>query len=427
MKAQIKSETFMQRFFDEILLNSGQYALFYILMNFSSDGFRYFANFGHSVLLLLLVGQTAFLAQKGRYPLARFLGSLIVPASYTIIELPEGIDFVLNMGHMFFWIFSIITGSLQVVALKTQKSAFKAAPEFSLTFINIFIFVFIYFYFDLILGYRDQLAAGLISETAYRESLAIDRFAHGFREFLADPAHIYVILGGVLLGTSISVGRWKIIVLKDKINELFGTYVDRGVRDRIMTEDRKPSERKRMCVLFSDIRSFTSKSEANLPEQVTEMLNRYFTTWDDVVTRHKGIIDKFIGDAVMVIFDEREDTDACNDAVQGAIEMLQRLPDLDAELRASGLPAVEAIGVGIHLGDVVVGDIGSDRRKNYTVIGDSVNIASRLEGLSKKTSAKIVVSSEVYEALSSDLRVRFRSLGTAQLRGKSESLGVYGA
>lgn len=74
-------------------------------------------------------------------------------------------------------------------------------PEFSLTFINIFIFVFIYFYFDLLFGCRDQLAAGLIAETAYRNFLKIDRFTRRFREFLEDPAHIYVILGGALLGT----------------------------------------------------------------------------------------------------------------------------------------------------------------------------------------------------------------------------------
>ena len=230
MKRQIGDESLAQRFFDEILLNSGQYALFYILMNFSNDGFLYFVNFGHSILLILLILQTSFLALKGRSALLRFLGSLIVPASYTIIELREGIQFVLNMG----------------------KTKWNAAPEFVLTFINVFIFIFIYFYFDLILGYRSQLDAGLISEAIYRDSLQISQFVVGFGDFLSDPAHIYVILGGLLLGTSISIGRRKIILLKDQINELFGTYVDRGVRDRIMTTIDRPRSG-RGCACFSRI------------------------------------------------------------------------------------------------------------------------------------------------------------------------------
>ena len=424
---QIGSESPVQRFFDEILLNSGQYALFYILMHFSNDGIGYFTNFGHSILLLLLVIQTLFLALKGRSPLLRFLGSLIVPASYTIVELREGIQFVLNMGHMFFWIFSILTGLLQVAALKMQKSKWNAAPEIALTFVNVFIFIFVYFYFDLTLGFQARLDAGLISEAVYQDSLVVSGFVPGFRDFLADPAHIYVILGGLLLGTSISIGRRKIILLKDKINELFGTYVDRGVRDRIMSEDRPVSERKRMCVLFSDIRNFTTKSESNNPEQVTEMLNRYFTAWDRIVTQHKGIIDKFIGDAVMVIFDDREDAVACSDAVRSSMDMLGSLAGLDAELQSAGLPAVGAIGVGIHLGEVVVGDIGSERRKNYTVIGDSVNIASRLEGLCKSAAARLIVSEDVYTALDDELKREFRSLGAATLKGKSSKIRVYGA
>jgi class 3 adenylate cyclase len=278
----------------------------------------------------------------------------------------------------------------------------------------------------LTLGFRQQLDAGLISTTVFRESLLIQNFVPGFGEFLTDPAHIYVILGGFLLGMSISIGRWKIILLKDEINELFGTYVDRGIRDRIMTKGRTSSERKRMCVLFSDIPNFTSKSESHNPEDLTEMLNRYFTEWDETVSHHNGIIDKFIGDAVMVLFDDREDAIACSDAVRCADEMLRMLPELDEGLRSDGLPTINAIGIGIHLGDVVVGDIGSLRRKNYTVIGDNVNIASRLEGMSKNTPATIVVSDDVFTALGDELRKNLRSLGNVKLRGKSENIHVYG-
>lgn len=427
MNRQLRQDSFAQRFVDEILLNSGQYALFYILMNFSSSGLRYFTNLGHSLLLLLLIAQTTFLALKGSRPVPRFLGSLIVPAAYTLIELREGLDFVLNMGHIFFWFFSVLTGVLQVAAIAAERRRWKAAPESALIYVNVIIFIFIYFYFDLMLGYQQQLDAGAISESTYQESLMVANFARGFSDFLADPAHIYVILGGILLGTSISVGRWKIVVLNDRINELFGTYVDRGIRDRIMSSDGQSSERRRMCVLFSDIRSFTAKSESQDPEAVTRMLNRYFTAWDEVVATHGGIIDKFIGDAIMVVYDASDEEAACRRAAQTALEMVELLPGLDENLSQDGLPTVGAIGVGIHLGDMVVGDIGSERRKNFTVIGDSVNVASRLEAFSKSTRATIIVSEDVHRNIGAELQSGFRFLGLARLRGKSGRVRIYGA
>ena len=147
-----------------------------------------------------------------------------------------------------------------------------------------------------------------------------------------------------------------------------------------------------VCVLFSDIRNFTGISEALTPEKVTELLTRYFDRMVAAVHHHDGTIDKFIGDGMMVLFGApRPLPDACGNSVQCAWEMMQALHVLNEEFAAEGLPPLK-IGIGINYGKVVVGNIGSTERHNYSAIGDAVNVASRLEGLTKRLATPIVMT-----------------------------------
>ncbi|MFH2132939.1 MAG: hypothetical protein ABIK68_21350, partial [bacterium] len=166
-------------FFNELLLFSGQYALFYILMNFTYDKLNYFANLGHTVLLLILFVQTSILVKFGKKPTYRFLGSLIAPLCYSIFEMREGLNFLLNTGHIFFWVFSIITGLLQAFEIKASTQKLKLVLEFLVTNINVITFVFIYFFFDLKLTFSKQLAAGVISESQYLEYLEVYNIKDG--------------------------------------------------------------------------------------------------------------------------------------------------------------------------------------------------------------------------------------------------------
>jgi len=416
-------------FLDELLLYSGQYALFYIIMNLSEDRWNYFSNFGHTFLLAVLLAQTLFLARMGMHPLSRFLGSLIAPLCYTIIEFDEGLQFVLNGAHVFFWIYSLLTGSLQAFAIKAEKRATKAVKavlEYSISTLNVLAFLFLYYYFELHLDLAKELAAGTLSVEQYREALEFYQMFSGYPAFLRDPSHVYILIAGLVLSLSISLSRVKILLLKERIRELFGSYVDKGVTDKIIRHQGGVPERKLVCVLFSDIRDFTSLSERSSAADIAKMLNIYFSEWESVAGRHKGIIDKYIGDAIMVVFGVDGHEHACEDAVHCAQAMLNRLEAVKARLAAEGLPLFQNIGIGLHFGTAIVGDVGSATRRNYTVIGDTVNIASRLEGLCKQYKTSFIISNSVLEQLHAVLRKGFVFLDNAALKGKAELYPVYG-
>lgn len=421
----ISSAKFAATYFDELLLYSGQYALFYVIMNLSENRWNYFTNFGHTVLLAVLLAQTLFLARMGKKPFTRLLGSLIAPLCYTLVELEEGIQFVLNGAHVFFWIYSFLTGLLQAFALRAVKRATSAVLEFSITTINVLAYLFIYYYFELRLDMAKELATGALQQDQYQEALEIYRIFSGFSAFIRDPSHLYILIAGFILSLSMSTSRVKILLLKDRIQELFGSYVDKNVSDRIIKHDGGVPERKNICVLFSDIRDFTSLSERSTASEITKMLNIYFTEWESVVDRHNGTIDKFIGDAIMVVFGIDNNEHACKDAAMCAQEMLARINVVTNRLAAERLPSFHDIGIGLHFGSVIVGDVGSTTRRNYTVIGDTVNIASRLEGLCKHYATPLILSNAVYEHLPAGIQNGFVFLDNAVLKGKAARYHIY--
>jgi class 3 adenylate cyclase/CHASE2 domain-containing sensor protein len=187
------------------------------------------------------------------------------------------------------------------------------------------------------------------------------------------------------------------------------------------------AERKRACVLFSDIRGFTRRSEGMQPEKLVAMLNLYFTAMSDVVHKHHGTVDKFIGDGLMAFFGAPEPLERPEqNAFDAAQEMLERLAEVNAELAKQGEEPLR-IGIGLHSGEIFVGHIGSRERHNYTAIGDAVNVASRLEGLTKNVGAAIVCSRAVAAALG--FPPALSSLGEKPIAGHSpqEIFGLKGA
>jgi adenylate cyclase len=170
-----------------------------------------------------------------------------------------------------------------------------------------------------------------------------------------------------------------------------------------------------VCVLFSDIRDFTTLSERMPPDQVTSVLQRYFDGMVKAVHRFDGTVDKFIGDGMMVLFGAPQKlADPCGQAVQCALAMMASLDALNEEFRAEGLPVL-TIGIGINHGVVTVGNIGSSERHNYSAIGDAVNVAARVEGLTKRLPRKILITDAVVERLQG--RFHFEPQGTHDVKG----------
>ncbi|HUQ28775.1 MAG TPA: adenylate/guanylate cyclase domain-containing protein [Usitatibacter sp.] len=172
-----------------------------------------------------------------------------------------------------------------------------------------------------------------------------------------------------------------------------------------------------VCVLFSDVRDFTTLSENMPPVVVTTVLQRYFDRMVHAVHRFDGTVDKFIGDGMMVLFGApRKSADPCGDAVQCALAMMKELDQLNADFEREGLPVL-TIGIGINYGTVTVGNIGSSERHNYSAIGDAVNVAARVEGLTKDLGRKIVITEAVVARIGE--RFHFDPLGTHNVKGHS--------
>jgi class 3 adenylate cyclase len=410
----------------ELLLVSGQFALFYILMNLSQNGMVFFSNTGHVALLGFLLVQTLVLVRFGHHPVVRFLGSLLAPLIYSALGIREGWYFVLNAAHIWFWIFSIVTGGIQALILVTKSKRMRLALEFVLTITNVGCFLLLYFYFDTVRTLEDMIRAGVKNLPTPQAELTIGSIGAWLPVFLSDPTHIYILAGGALLALSLGVGRVDIMRLKERINTLFGQYVDDDIRDRIVAGDEAASQNAELCILFANIRNFTSISENHDPQMITSMLNEYFSLWARTIRMHGGIVDKFIGDAVMAVFGLRHDGSPCDDAVACLSDMRAALPALQKNLAGLGLPALTEFGVGIHFGRAVVGDIGSDERKNFTVIGDTVNIASRLESACKILSTPCVISNETFIKLGARNQAMFKPLGSVRLKGKTRTLKVFG-
>lgn len=237
--------------------------------------------------------------------------------------------------------------------------------------------------------------------------------------------------GMLLTGWTALVARsawqaWRNYAERQRLSRGFAGYVSKEVMDEIIAggaDTRKENRKLPVCVLFSDIRSFTTLSEHLDAEQVVELLNRYFGRMTKMVHKHHGTVDKFIGDGMMAFFGAPNSIpNPEKAALEAACDMLDELRELNDELRAEGAEPFE-IGIGIHCGLAVIGYIGSDDRHEYTAIGDTVNIASRLEGLSKPLGYSIICS----EAVAAKLHhpVVLASLGQHPLKGHT-AVPVYG-
>jgi adenylate cyclase len=181
--------------------------------------------------------------------------------------------------------------------------------------------------------------------------------------------------------------------------------------------------RRRITVLFTDIRGFTSLSERLRPEEVVEILNGFFTRLSIPILRHKGTLDKFIGDAIMAFWGAplSHGEDAVR-AVGAALEMLRDAEAMSGELEGRYAVRLE-IGVGISTGEAVVGNIGSPERMGYTAIGDTVNIAARLQDLTKEYKSPLLISHTTYE----EVKYSFATerVGFVPVKGRTEPVGIY--
>jgi len=213
------------------------------------------------------------------------------------------------------------------------------------------------------------------------------------------------------------------------LRKAFSSYVSSDIVDEILRDPDKlklGGENKNVTLLFSDIRGFTSLSESIPPEMLVSVLNEYLSPMTQIVMEERGTLDKYIGDAVMAIFGAPLDVpDHAMRACQASLSMLKKLGQINNEWRKRNFPTI-SIGIGINTGAAIVGNMGANMRFDYTAIGDSVNLASRLEGLNKLYGTEIIISKSTLENLnSSEAPFLFRELDLVQVKGKEEPISIF--
>ena len=213
---------------------------------------------------------------------------------------------------------------------------------------------------------------------------------------------------------------------KELIKNAFSQYVSENVLESFLKNPKDlqvGGARTEVTILFTDIRNFTALAEQLEPSAVVRLLNEYFEVVIEVVQKYEGTLDKFIGDAVMAVFGApRRRSNDEERAVRAAIEMNERFQILKHDWLLQNYPNIE-IGVGINTGEVVAGNVGSMKRLSYTVIGDSVNMAARIEKLNKRFHTQILISQSTYKKLQEILEVI--PLPPTRVRGKSDEIQVY--
>ncbi len=207
---------------------------------------------------------------------------------------------------------------------------------------------------------------------------------------------------------------------RDRVTNLFGQHVSPSVVERLLaTQAEPPSELRTVCVLFLDIRGFTAMTRQRPAAETVELLNAFFAEMVDVVDRHHGIVNKFLGDGFLALFGAPlADPSAAQNALGAARAMIEAVGVWNKERPAQVL----RVGIGIHMGEAVTGVVGSPRCKEYTVIGDTVNLAARLEQLTKETGSQVLVSNSVHAAVAADGAV---DLGPLAIRGYDEKVQVW--
>jgi len=212
---------------------------------------------------------------------------------------------------------------------------------------------------------------------------------------------------------------------KRHLSQIFGQYIPPSLVEEIDASGAEVSlegETREMSVLFSDVRSFTTISEGLDARELTQLMNEFLTPFTRAIQEHRGTIDKYMGDCVMAFWGAPlDDKDHARHALLSAYDMLSAVESLDDEFERKGWPKIR-VGVGISSGDMNVGNMGSEFRVAYTVMGDTVNLGSRLEGLTKQYGVDIIVSTRTVELVP---EFAFRELDLVRVKGKTEPVAIY--
>ena len=331
------------------------------------------------------------------------------------------------------YVSAVVETSLPIAALLI--TAKYVGPAYALLTPAPFVYPLLIVLSTLRLNFRLSLFTGTIAALEYLAlSLIFIHYGTASAEPLVSTAPPHIIKSFLLLLMGVAAGAVTVQIKKrilssfetieerNRISRTFGEYVSPIVMNKLLTL--KPdlrSEKREVCVMFLDIRDFTSFAENRTPEEVVNYLESLFEFMIEIVNRHHGVINKFLGDGFMAVFGAPlSEGGDCLNGVAAAREILTRVE----EEVSLGRVLPTTVGIGLHAGEAVTGSIGSSLRKEYTVIGDVVNLASRIEKLNKRFQSRLLISENVWESLgeASDDVI---PMGNVRVQGREKGIGIY--
>ena len=378
-----------------------------------------------------------------------------LPAAMSFLaRVPYPIAFVtLGLLGLYEWGYRFVTGQLMKRGLKMplpprilNATLEVSVPTLALVLLSTVVSpdaalnlppVFLYFFFlalatlrlDPILALYTGILAGLeygvlafVLLPRGGVSLPLDFWAP-----YASKALMMAMTGGILAFVTQQIRSKMATLLESRETQarmaaIFGQHVSPEVMKKLLTQKAElESETRHVTVMFLDIRNFTTFSENRTPDEVVEYLNRLFAFMVDAVNDHHGIINKFLGDGFMAVFGAPLDD---GKSELNALEAALAISDQLKVALAAGLEGTR-IGIGLHSGRAVTGNVGSTQRREYTIIGDVVNLASRIESQTKVHGAEILVSKEVWDAVSSSSSVPAQSVGPVTVKGREAPVELY--
>ncbi len=297
--------------------------------------------------------------------------------------------------------------------------------------------VFVYFIFIILsalqLNFKLSVFTGLVAATEY---LSITLYFHSKSQghpmeiFISSiQSHIaktvFMLMAGIIVGYVTSqierrlLNSFSLLEERNRVTSIFGQHVSPAVVEKLLSQKEFTSETKHVCMLFFDIRDFTRFSENRKPEEVVNYLNTIFDSAIDIINRNGGIINKFLGDGFMAVFGAPISSgDDVRNAVNASLEIIAKIK---SDVANNNIPETK-IGIGLHSGNAVTGNVGSSLRKEYTIIGDVVNLASRIEQLNKTYSSQLLVSEDVWNVLSG---YSGEALGEVSVKGREKPVTIY--
>ena len=423
----------MKRFVEEFFLYSSQLVVFFVIMLFltpsSADVFGILPLVVVWVFLLLQIG---LLVGQGHNPLLRFLFSFISPGAYTLVRYVTGGFVPLDMANVFLWIAALYVGLFQAVSLAFQNRWIKRFAETALALGAVLVFVFFYFYLDLRLSTTSLLKAATIDIKEYERLLGLRGFAPAFAAFLKSPQHAFLVFGAFTFGVMLLANKVTVLSLRSRILGLFGEAKLQGPSP---VPEAPFAQQQDVTVLSADIWDFSRLAERLSAQRAVDILNRYYALWETLAEKHRGRVVDLTGDSVLVVFglpsgsaspSNQDIKDAAERAIACAFDFLDELPGFRGDLTAASMPPLGTVGIGIHSGGVVAGDLGLKESKSLGVFGDAVSVAARLDSLCKEFKQDLLLSQPVFRQIGLETQSKFLRLGEVLLRNSTQPVPVYG-